>query len=175
MKVDNIMFYDEEQQIRQEMKQRYNRRFFLLAHLGLLLFGLIIGGFIPSLSGISLFILLALIPHLLYAGYGEYQDWLSRKVDRELYRRDKARQSTEKRKRYQADAYGIGQYQLTDDGELEPIHQPKMKHNRLSDSYRDDKEYSDHKSRKSSKKRRKYDTDEFDVKKLFKKLKDIVD
>ena len=78
-------------------------------------------------------------------------------------------------------------FRLTDDGEIEPVHSRRIEkekpalrqqHSRRYERDDDDDERKQaYKSRrrKRDKKHRKDDTDEFDVRKLLKKLKDIID
>ncbi|MEL7233910.1 MAG: hypothetical protein AAGK74_05410, partial [Chloroflexota bacterium] len=94
----SIDFRDTEQR-RQQIKRRYNRRFFLGIHVAALLmivvlqwFGLPLGFLIPLLA-------VALIPHALYVAYLEYRDWLEHRVDAELYADDAGFEPDGKRKR----------------------------------------------------------------------------
>lgn len=190
-----MSYYDyNEETIRKQIKQRYNRRFYLIAHVGVLAMIYVASLILPALGMIATLTFLALIPHVLYVAYQEYRDWIEHKVDQELYEQNAPEYSaTEKRKRY-ADDYGYGEsevrYEITDDGELAPISQstpysdkPKRKAKSYDDDYdtrshkksREYREYDDRKRRKKDKKRRKFDTDEFDLKKVVKKIIDIVD
>ncbi len=199
--------YDQEH-IRQEIKQRYNRRFFLATHGGVLLLALLIAWMIPTLLSIPLLTMLVsiiaivvfimLVPHAIYVGYHEYQYWLDHKVDQHLTPEQwEADPIMQKQKRYAGDELTGGRFQLTDDGELEEVFptrpDPEYDERKITKSKRD-KSYrseSDHdereekarrKLRKKDKKRRKLDLDldldidlDFDAKKIFKKLKDIID
>jgi hypothetical protein len=192
--------YDQEH-IRQEIKQRYNRRFFLATHGGGLLLALVIAWVIPMLTSIAiltmLFVIIAilvfimLIPHAIYVGYHEYQYWLDHKVDQQLRPEQWEDDPTgQKQKRYAGDELTGGRFQLTDDGELEEV----LPSTTLQDrSYSSESDYREPKTklskkekkatqklRKQEKSRREIDLDldidlDFDVKKLFKKIKDIID
>ena len=182
------MYYDyEQEQIRKQLKQRYNRKFFLGAHITILIMALLLASAIPSLQILVVVISVALIPHMIYVAYFEYHRWLEKKIDRELHRNQQMSYVPDKRKRYQHEPAGQPTFRLTDDGEIEQVphevdahyqHQSTT-HDAYTDSkkkaYKEKKRKDDSKYRKREKKRRKFDTDEFDVKKLLKKIKDIVD
>jgi len=184
------MYYDyDEEQIRKQLKRRYNRKFFLAAHFVVLTMTLLITFALPSLRIIVILMGLALIPHIIYVAYYEYHRWLEGRIERELYQAEQPPYMTEKRKRDHHDAVDEARFRLTDDGEIVEVpaayEDTAQRHRSERDTYdrkerkpaayREEKRYSEYKSRKREKKRRKDDTDEFDVKKLLKKLKDIVD
>ena len=152
-----MMYYDFDlEQARKELKERYNRRFFIGAHIAAFIMSLIASSFLPGINIVMAAILATLMPHILYVAYHEYRHWVEKEVERTLY----APVQTQKRKRY-ANEYGVddGTFRLTDDGEIQPTHTPTQ-------TYRPPIR---------EKKRRKDDSDEFDVKKLLKELKDVVD
>lgn len=186
------MTYDDDlHHIRQQIKHRYNRRFFLGAHIVVLLVLLAAVWFAPSLRLLALAAFVTLLPHALYVAYAEYRGWLSHRVERELddryYPEPYYEYETAKRKRYPVDGddYDPLHYRLTDDGEIEPVNRrvaeddvpPEVSGRGRYDRRRTARYTRDSRSRprKPSKRRYKDDTGEFDVKKLLKKLKDIVD
>lgn len=174
------MYYDNEQnELRQQIKQRYNRRFFLIAHIVVFLVSLIVIWIAPDLRFLSVLLLMTLILHGLFVAYREYRDWLVNKVERELYTNDRFEYVDEKRKRYPEGDSDHTQFRLTDDGEIEPVYSTKAKRGKwnvpLTEGRKTYQNEAQQKRRKKPKQWREDDTDEFDVKKLLKKLKDIVD
>jgi hypothetical protein len=142
----------------------------------------------PGLRLLALAAFVTLLPHALYAAYAEYRGWLSHRIERELDNHYPAPYyETGKRKRYPVDGddYDPLHYRLTDDGEIEAVHRrdpvdevpPEVSGRGRYDRRRTARYTRDTRSRprKPSKRRYKDDTGEFDVKKLLKKLKDIVD
>ncbi len=168
---------------RARIKARYNRRFYVGAHLAALLMLILVSAFVPWMGMVTLTLGLALIPHALYVAYKEYTDWVERRVDDEMYG------PPAKAKRYPEDEVEPGGFRLTDDGEIEPIGPEKPKNGydqpraySREDARRsrqrgyDDDDDDDRRDRHEKKRRRrKHDTDEFDVKEIFEKLKDIID
>jgi hypothetical protein len=168
--------YRDTEQRRKQIKQRYNRRFFIGTHIVALVLVAVLQFFGLPLGAISALLAIALVPHLVYVAYLEYRDWLEVKVDRVLHGTDDHYPGSEKRKRYPSESTGEPTFRLLDDGEIEQVYpqkQPHYEEERSKPYKKQDKK--DRKRRKPSKKRRKFDTDEFDVKKILKKLKDIVD
>ncbi len=107
--------------IRHKLRQRYNRRFFMAAHVALLLLLLIAGRFLPVVGGLlTALVFLLLLPHAFYVMYREYRDWLERRIDNELYRHQQAEMAG-KRKRYPEAYEETPAFRLTDDGEIEPV------------------------------------------------------
>ena len=173
-----------EEQMRKQIRQRYNRRFFLAVHVGTLIACVLLLGLLPALQIVLALGLLALIPHLIYVAYLEYRDWLERKIDRELGHSasDNDAYPLNKRKRYPEGMQSSKRFRLTDDGEIETYSAPtagvfeKGKNDSSASGYqRRDDEKS--RSRKNEKKRRRKDddTDEFNVKELLEKVKDFLD
>lgn len=185
-----------EEHLRRQIKQRYNRRFFFIAHVGVLAMIYVASLLLPALSLFATVTFLALIPHVVYVAYQEYRAWVEHKVEQELVEQDSTYYAgTVKRKRYADDYDAYEQdvrYELTDDGELAPVshsdpysEKPKRKarsyeHDRDEYDYdrrnhKKSRDYDERKRDKRSKKRSKYDTDEFDIKSIVKKIIDIVD
>ena len=167
--------------IRGQLRKRYNRRFFLVAHLISLIVMFTLALFVSGINILAVIITLAFIPHAIFVIYHEYQYWLDHRIEREL---DNSMMLPEKSKRHLPNQSHSDAFRLTDDGEIEPVHAKQIKtekpisRQKYSRRYdrNDDKDHKkSYKSHKRDKKRRKYDTDEFDVKKLLKKLKDIID
>lgn len=181
------MRYDDDRNSRiRELKRRYNRRFRLALHGAAWLALLIASAFVAWLGGLAALALLALIPHALVVAWQEYQDWLKRHVTQQVDALDTHDAAPGKRKRYESDADPLGpaRFRLTDDGEIEPVSDgqamgdvpPKAKRGAASSSSRPVARPADeppHKRR--GQRRRDDDTDEFNVRALFKKLKDLVD
>ncbi len=88
--------------------------------------------------------------------------------------------SPTKRKRYAEEDMQAATFRLTNDGEIEEVRPSDTRrrdifHESRIDEFKDNKRRTERKSRKPERRRRDDDTDEFDVKKLLKKLKDIID
>ena len=170
--------------IRGQIRRRYNRRFFLGAHLISLVVMFVMALFVPRIGVFTVLLALAFIPHAIFVIYGEYQYWLDHRIEREL---DDSMMMSEKPKRHLPNQPQSEAFRLTDDGEIEPVHSRQIEkekpalrqqHSRRYERDDDDDERKQaYKSRrrKRDKKHRKDDTDEFDVRKLLKKLKDIID
>lgn len=180
--------FDQEQK-RKQLKARYNRRFFFGAHIVVYLLLIILSWTLPILSTLATITVLLLIPHALYVIYKEYRYWMVKRVDQELSGESSATDPLAKRKRYPQAAEATSFNRLMDTDEYEQVddYDDKRKNYPADEKrkkYADDKKserLKDKSSKKRRKKRRKFeldldfDTDEFDVKKLMKKLKDIVD
>lgn len=163
----------DETYMRHKLKQRYNRRFFVGAHVALLIAGLflpVVGDFLTAL------VFVLLIPHALYVAYREYHDWLERRIDREIYGHHQA-EMFDKRKRYPESYEDTSAFRLTDDGEIEPVNGSKAKrgYDQASPVYTSRDRDTSQQPVKPRRRGRKDDTDEWDVKRLFKKVKDILD
>lgn len=166
----------DETYIRQKLKARYNRRFFLAAHLALLFALLIASPLLRALAGLILPVFVLLLPHALYVAYREYKDWLERRIDREVYGHDEADWGG-KRKRYPDAHHDEPAFRLTDDGEIEPVSGGKAKRGYDAPPARHERRQPDRPPRHADTRRRgrKDDTDEWDLKRLFKKVRDILD
>ena len=168
------MYYDDDRaQIRKRLKQRYNRRFFLGAHIAVLLVSLFLAWIAPNLTGLTVLVMLTLIPHALEVAYKEYRYWLEHKVEREIHQNQMTEvYSHGKRKRYaEEDMESTSTFSLTDDGEIEEVRTPRVRQG----EFQGYKHQAERNRRTRETKRRDDDSDEFDVKKLLKKLKDIID
>jgi hypothetical protein len=174
------MPYDihDEDALRRDLRQRYLRRFALGAHIAVILALAPLSLFLPLLGWLALIAAVALLPHALYIAWYEFRFWLDHKVEREVAQQSRA---AGKRKRYEADLPPAGPaLRLTDDGELEAVPVRTAYHTHDDeDSYTESASGS---AREESRKRRKgrkrsamFDTDEFEIPDLLKKLKDIVD
>ncbi len=169
----------EREYTRHELKQRYNRRFFIAAHIIVVILLLPVVLFVPGLRLLLVVAALTLLPHALYVAYGEYQHWVEHKLDRKLH-------GGAKPKRYPEERVEPSQFRLTDDGEIEPVAAAKPKRKlesqpqprpqpRSRRRLEDDEEERETRRQDKRRRRRKDDTDEFDVKSLLEKLKDLVD
>lgn len=167
------MYYDyDQEQIRKQIKQRYNRRFFLGAHMAVLLVTLFLAWIAPNLTGLIVLVMLAIIPHALQVAYKEYRYWLEHKVEREIDQNEVTEAySPGKRKRYVEEDIQAAAFRLTDDGEIEEVRPSRVRR----DEFTENKHQVERKRRTPEKKRWEDDSDEFDVKKFLKKLKDIID
>ena len=167
------MYYDyDQEQIRKQLKQRYNRRFFLAAHIAVLLVTLFLAWIVPNLTDLPVLVMLALIPHALHVAYKEYRYWLEHKVEREIHQNQVIEAySPGKRKRYVEEEMQAATFRLTDDGEIEEVRPSRVRRDGLTEN----KHQGERKRRTPEKKRRNDDSDEFDVKKFLKKLKNMID
>ncbi len=185
-----MTFYDyDNEKLRAQIRRRYTRRFFLGAHGAVLIFSMVLAVIVPELALLLPLAVITFIPHALYVAYHEYHYWVEHKIDKKIYGDPLSvdPHTTTKRKRYADDFVDEPTFRLTDDGEIEEV-PPTFKAKRGQTDYtvtqerdsrreRSSSKKRDHdkKRRKKDKKRRKFDTDEFDVKKLLKKFKDIID
>lgn len=163
----------EQEKYRKQLKQKYDRRFVFTAHVLIFLVTAFIGIVIPNLGVIILVSGITLIPHTLFVVLSEYENWLAYQVERKFFTGPE--DSISKRKHYPEDDYERVMYRLSDDGEIEevPMTYVANQEDQRTPAYMDNQ--PDDKKRKRYKKHRKDNTDEFDVKKLLKKIKDIVD
>lgn len=169
------MYFDNSEHIRKQMKQRYNRRFFIVAHAILLLLTLIAAGLFPPLGPAVLMLALALIPHALYLAYKEYRDWLEDRIERELDRKASQTYEAGKRKRY-ADEAAPSTFRLTDDGEIEEVRAEAPRRDwDFEDRRAAPRRTSSDTRREKPRRRERDDSDEFDLKKLMKKVKKVKD
>lgn len=172
------MYYDyDQEQIRKQLKQRYNRRFFLGAHTAVLLVTLFLAWIEPNLTGLTVLVMLPLIPHALQVAYKEYRYWLEHKVEREIHQNHvKEAYSPGKRKHYAEEDMQAATFRLTDDGEIEEVRPSRVRCDEFTENkHQVERKRVERKRRTPEKKRRDDDSDEFDVKKFLKKLKDIID
>lgn len=176
------MFDYDRDSMRRQIRRRYNRRFAIIAHLVIFVLSLPLVLILPVLSSLPAILFVLLLPHGLYFAYSEYRDWLADRVERELHG-DVVHDDFDKRKRYPEESAQSTGFRLSDDGELEPIGSSTSRRRSLFEM--DEPEFPQRRDDRSSRKRYDYDkkrrrkddddTDEFDVKRLLKKLKDIID
>lgn len=191
--MQTMSYYDDHsEQLRREMKARYNRRFLLALHIGLVPFLIIAARLMSALGFMIVPVTLLLIPHVVWVIYLEYRTWRDARIDRKLYALQEE-MMPDKRKHYPEPAERTG-FRLSDDGELEPVYDndwnsrderpaedgwqrpdDAQRSRRASANWRTPEDRPGKRRKDDGKRRRDDDTDEFDFRSLMKKLRDIID